>query len=215
MKAAQATSSVTVLVSIMIPICLRLMEAFLMRIMTMAAVVVTALGSGGYLPGLARFATLPTARLPVLYRSAGGFPSRILLAPGPGRLDLAKRRHGCWRRFEGELDYLLIDARAAFLAKITLVHPDCGGSSPEAASLSVAWNLIRQRFATRGITLRFRKMDRVLEVTSPRAGVLLQQELTISTDPFTTRSPSTRRTEASPGRRRAAGSTPRPFLPCE
>src|ERR1041385_418613 len=94
MKAAQATSSVTVLVSIMIPICLRLMEAFLMRIMTMAAVVVTALGSGGYLPGLARFATLPTARLPVLYRSAGGFPSRILLAPGPGRPDLEKGRPG-------------------------------------------------------------------------------------------------------------------------
>ena len=69
------------------------------------------------------------------------------------RKNLAKRRHGFWRRFEGELDYLLVDARAAFLAKIKRAHPDCGGSTEEAAGLSVAWRLIRRRFARRGITL--------------------------------------------------------------
>jgi hypothetical protein len=69
------------------------------------------------------------------------------------RKNLSKRRHGFWLRFEGELDYLLVDARAAFLAKIKRAHPDCGGSTQEAASLSVAWRLIRRRFARRGITL--------------------------------------------------------------
>ena len=69
------------------------------------------------------------------------------------RKNMAKRRHGFWRRFEGELDYLLVDARAAFLEKIKRAHPDCGGSTEEAASLSVAWRLIRRRFARRGVTL--------------------------------------------------------------
>ena len=46
-----------------------------------------------------------------------------------------------------------VDARAAFLAKIKRAHPDCGGNTEEAASLSVAWRLIRRRFARRGITL--------------------------------------------------------------
>jgi hypothetical protein len=68
------------------------------------------------------------------------------------RKNLSKRRHGFWLRFEGELDYLLVDARSAYLAKIKQAHPDCGGSTEEAASLSVAWRLIRRRFARRGIT---------------------------------------------------------------
>ncbi len=69
------------------------------------------------------------------------------------RKNLAKRRHGFWRRFEGELDYLLVDARAAFVEKIKVAHPDRGGSSEEAASLTLAWDVIRRRFARRGITL--------------------------------------------------------------
>jgi hypothetical protein len=69
------------------------------------------------------------------------------------RKNKSKRRHGFWLRFEGELDYLLVDARAAFLARIKRAHPDCGGSTEEAASLSVAWRLIRRRFGRRGITL--------------------------------------------------------------
>jgi cation transport regulator ChaB len=37
--------------------------------------------------------------------------------------------------------------------KIKLAHPDRGGDSEEAKSLSVAWNAIRRRFARRGIRL--------------------------------------------------------------
>ena len=69
------------------------------------------------------------------------------------RKNKSKRRYGFWLRFEGELDYLLVDARGAFLARTKRAHPDYGGSAEEAASLSVAWRLIRRRFARRGITL--------------------------------------------------------------
>ena len=67
------------------------------------------------------------------------------------RSNLSKRRNGFWRRFEGELDSLLADARAASVERIKLAHPDRGGGSEEAKSLSVAWNAIRGRFAKRGI----------------------------------------------------------------
>jgi len=69
------------------------------------------------------------------------------------RKNVSKRRDGFWRRFERELDYLLVDARAGFLEKIKLAHPDRGGSSEAATSLSLAWTLIRRRFAKRGVRL--------------------------------------------------------------
>jgi hypothetical protein len=69
------------------------------------------------------------------------------------RKNVSKRRDGFWRRFEDELDYLLADARAAFLREIKLAHPDCGGSLEEATSLSLAWNVIKRRFERRGIRL--------------------------------------------------------------
>jgi hypothetical protein len=69
------------------------------------------------------------------------------------RKNMSKRRHGFWRRFEGELDYLLADARAAFLKKIKLAHPDRGGCAEEATSLGLAWAGIQRRFARRGVRL--------------------------------------------------------------
>ncbi len=46
----------------------------------------------------------------------------LFLRPGIDlrRHNLSRRRDGFWRRFQGELDYLLSDARAAFLQKIKL-----------------------------------------------------------------------------------------------
>jgi hypothetical protein len=49
----------------MIHICLRLMDAFFMRVIVIGAVVVPSLDPDGCLPGLALIANLPAARLPV------------------------------------------------------------------------------------------------------------------------------------------------------
>jgi len=70
------------------------------------------------------------------------------------RRNVWKRRLGFWRRFEGELDYLLVDALGAFLGNIKLTHPDRGGDAEEARSLSVAWNAIRRRLAKRGLSFK-------------------------------------------------------------
>jgi hypothetical protein len=69
------------------------------------------------------------------------------------RKNMAKRRHGFWRRFEDQLDYLLADARAAYLERIKVVHPDRGGSPEQATNLGLAWASIRRRFARKGVRL--------------------------------------------------------------
>lgn len=64
------------------------------------------------------------------------------------------KKHGhFFTKYEGELPYLLKDAKDAWRRRIKEAHTDRGGTHEEAARINDVWKVVQRRFARYGITL--------------------------------------------------------------
>lgn len=62
-----------------------------------------------------------------------------------------KRSPKFWQR--DDLQFVLVDAKKAYLKAIKQSHPDKGGSTEDTIEINKAWEFIERRFAIKGFKL--------------------------------------------------------------